>query len=133
MPRGQKICENCQTANGPRAYSCKNCNSKFAFKAKSKEQKRTKVVQNIDWKELQKGDRIKVSGGPYYVAGSDFIPMGYRGKFIVDSVDSNGIRAFGSDKPSGFCHIYMGRDTQNKDTKIWKTKHRIAKLKQRDV
>jgi hypothetical protein len=55
--------------------------------------------------------------------------MGYRGRFVVEGVDENGIRAYGLDKSSGFCHIYMGRDFQNKETGVWKTKHKLMKLK----
>lgn len=129
MPRGSKICPNCNTGNGPRAYVCKSCDQPFAFKAKSKEQKNTKIIQNVNWRELQPGDKIKVGGGPYYVSRGNFIPMGYRGKFIVQSLDKNGIIARGVDKHSGFCHIYMGRDVQNKETKVWKVKHKLVKLK----
>lgn len=132
MPRGQKFCEKCGTATGPRAFVCKNCNHQFAFKAKSRETKTTKIIRNINWKELSKGDKIKVSGGPYFVFKGEFIPMGYRGKFIVESIDSQGIRAWGVDKQSGFAHIYMGKDIQNRDTGIWKVKHKIVKIKNKE-
>jgi uncharacterized protein YlaI len=131
MPKGQKTCTKCFTNNGPRAFVCKNCNQQFAFKAKSREQKSTKLIKDFNWRELQKGDKIKVSGGPYFVSGSEFIPMGYRGKFVVESIDSQGIRAWGLDKQSGFAHIYMGKDAQNKDTGIWKIKHKILKIKKK--
>lgn len=127
--RGQKICPKCSTATGPRAFLCKNCNYQFTFKPKSREQKNTKIIRDFCWKDLEKGDKIKVSGGPYFVSGSDFIPMGYRGKFIVESIDQQGIRAWGLDKQFGFAHIYMGKDKQNKETGVWKVKHKIAKLK----
>lgn len=130
MPRGQKTCEKCGTVTGPRSYACKNCNTPFSFKAKSKEQKNTKIIRNFNWRELKKGDKIKVSGGPYFVSGSDFIPMGYRGKFVVEKIDDKGIHAWGAGgKHSGFVHIYMGRDYQNPSTKVWKVKHKILKLK----
>ena len=127
--RGQKVCPSCGTTTGPRAYSCKNCNHVFVFKATSKEHKNTKIIRNFDWKSLKKGDKIKVSGGPYYLHEGELIPMGYRGKFIVEAVDSKGIQAFGIDKTCGFAHIYMGEDYQNADTGIWKTKHKLLKLK----
>lgn len=129
MPRGVKLCPSCQCSNGPRAFVCKSCNQPFAFKAKSKEQKNTKVIQNVNWKELQKGDRIKVAGGPYYFCKGDFIPMGYKGRFLVYSLDDKGIVATGLDKHTGFAHIYMGKDYQNKDTGVWKVKHKLVKLK----
>jgi hypothetical protein len=129
MAKGQKTCPNCSEANGPRAYACKGCGHLFAFKPKSKEAKNTKIIRDFDWKELIKGDRIRVAGGPYFVTKGEFIPMGYRGRFVVDSIDQHGIRAFGLDKHQGFCHIYMGGDIQNKETGVWKTKHRLMKLK----
>ena len=132
MGKGQKSCENCGQTTGPRAYMCKKCNTPFVFKAKSKEHKNTKIIQNINWRELVKGDRIKVGGGPYFVSKGEFIPMGYRGKFVVESVDKNGILAWGIDKSTGFAHIYMGGDIQNKETGVWKTKHKLIKLKQRE-
>lgn len=133
MPRGQKICEKCNTTNGPRAFVCKNCNAQFSFKAKSIEQKTTRLVKDVNWKELSKGDKIKVTGGPYFVFNGEFIPMGYRGRFIVESVDAQGIRAWGIDRQSGFAHIYMGKDIQNHETGIWKVKHKIAKIKNKKL
>ena len=133
MPKGSKTCPSCGEGNGPRAYACKNCNKPFSFKAKSKEHKNTKVVQKVNWRELQPGDRIKVNGGPYFVIGAKFVPMGYRGRFVVKGVDNNGILAYGLDKHTGFAHIFMGRDIQNKETGVWKTKHKIVKLESKVV
>jgi ribosomal protein L40E len=129
LGKGKKACEKCGTVTGPRAYMCKKCNTPFIFKAKSKESKNTKIIRDVNWKELVKGDRIRVAGGPYFVSKGEFIPMGYRGRFIVDEIDEQGIRAFGLDKHQGFCHIYMGPDVQNKETGVWKIKHKMMKLK----
>jgi len=77
------------------------------------------------------GDRIKVTGGPFYMnRDQEFVPMGYRGRFIVQKLDSNGIVAY-SEK-GGYCHIYMGPDMQCAETKIWKTKHKLLKLKSKE-
>jgi len=134
LGKGKKACEKCGKVTGPRAYFCKGCNTPFVFKAKSKEAKNTKIIRDFNWKELVKGDKIKVAGGPYYLShGQEFIPMGYRGRFIVESVDEHGIRAYGLDKFSGFCHIYMGVDIQNKETGVWKIKHKMIKLKPKEV
>jgi hypothetical protein len=131
MPRGCKSCSSCGYCTGPRAYVCPKCQTPFAFKAQSKEKKNTKIIRDINWHELISGDKIKVTGGPYYMnRDQDFVPMGYRGRFTVQSVDAKGILAY-SDK-GGFCHIYMGRDIQCSETKIWKTKHKILKLKHRE-
>ena len=127
MPRGSKICDKCGEGNGPRAKVCKKCENAFVFKVKSKEERTTKKVE-VNWRELQKGDKIRSSGGPYFEKHGEFTPMGYRGKFVVDSVDPQGIRAFGLDKYSGFCYIYMGRDRLDRETNIWKVRHKVQKI-----
>ena len=132
MAKGKKTCDNCGTSTGPRAYICKKCNTPFIFKVKSKDKKNTKIIRDFNWRELVKGDRIKVNGGPYFVSKGEFIPMGYRGRFVVEGIDEHGIRAYGLDKHQGFCHIYMAGDIQNKETGVWKTAHKLLKLKQKD-
>ena len=132
MPRGKKTCPSCSFETGPRAYCCPKCNYIFVFKPKGKETKNTKIISKVNWRELIKGERIKVAGGPYFVSKGEFIPMGYRGRFVVNSIDEYGILAYGIDKQSGFCHIYMGGDIQNKETGVWKTKHKLMKLKSRE-
>ena len=131
MPKGKKTCDKCGTMTGPRAYMCPNCQTPFVFAAQSKEKKNTRIIRNFDWKELQTGEKIKVNGGPYYVKSGEFIPMGYRGKFTVVSVDHEGI--VGYSEKGGYCHIYMGRDKQCPETKVWKTKHKLLVLKQKKL
>jgi ribosomal protein L40E len=133
MAKGKKTCDNCGASTGPRAYICKKCNTPFVFKVKSKEKRNTKIIRDFNWRELVRGDRIKVNGGPYFVSRGEFIPMGYRGRFVVESLDSNGILAWGLDKHQGFCHIYMAGDIQNKETGVWKTAHKLLKLKPKEV
>jgi hypothetical protein len=133
MPKGKKTCDKCGTMTGPRAFMCAKCNTPFIFKCQSKEKKNTKIIRDFNWRELVKGDKIRVAGGPYFVSKGEFIPMGYRGRFVVDGIDNNGILAYGLDKHQGFCHIYMGGDIQNKETSVWKTKHKLLKLKQKEV
>ena len=129
MPRGKKVCDKCGCETGPRAYVCPECGTPFIFKPRSKEHKNTKVIRNFNWKELENGDKIKVSGGPYWLSSDgEYIPMGCRGKFTVLGLDKNGIIAHGV-KEGGFCHIYMGEDDQCKSTQIWRTKHKLSKLK----
>lgn len=127
MPRGQKTCDKCNEPNGPRAKRCKNCNHCFAFKVKTKEQRNTKTIK-VNWKDLIKGDKIKVRGGPYFEKNGEITPMGYSGKFVVDSLDDKGIRAFGIDGRSGFCHIYMGKDDLNHETGLWKVRHKLKRV-----
>ena len=132
MPKGKKTCPGCNNLCGPRAYVCKNCNHVFSFKMNNKEKRTLKVIRDFNWAELEKGDKIKVGGGPYFLNDGELIPMGYRGKFIVEKVDESGIHAWGIDKNAGFAHIYMGPDYQNRETGVWKVKHKILKLKRKD-
>lgn len=127
MPKGKKTCDNCGTETGPRAYMCPSCQTPFMFAVQSKEKRTTKIIRDFNWRELQIGEKIKATGGPYYVKGSEFIPMGYRGKFIVTGLDAEGI--IGYSEKGGYCHIYMGKDKQCPETKVWKTKHKLVKLK----
>lgn len=132
MPKGKKTCPNCNELTGPRAYVCKNCNHIFSFKITNTEKRTMKAESNFHWTQLEKGDKIKVGGGPYYIYEGELIPMGYRGKFVVEKIDTNGIQAWGLDKNGGFVHIYMGDDYKNSDTGIYKTTHKILKLKRKD-
>lgn len=132
MPKGKKTCPSCGSENGPRSYVCQNCNHIFSFKMNVEEKKTLRVVRDFNWKELQKGDKVKVGGGPYFLHNGELIPMGYRGKFVVEKIDDKGIHAWGLDKNGGFAHIYMGPDIQNQDTGLLKTRHKILKLKRKD-
>ena len=76
LGRGKKACDKCGTVTGPRAYMCKNCNTPFIFKVKSKEAKNTKIIRDFNWKDLTKGDKVKVNGGPYYVHRGIFYSNG---------------------------------------------------------
>ncbi len=74
--------------------------------------RKTPEESNIDWRELQPGDFIRtIAGvGPYWELEDGTTKfMGYTGKFMVKSLDSNGIHAYPADKKnSGHCYIYMG-------------------------
>jgi len=67
MPKGCKTCSSCGYCTGPRAYACPQCHAPFAFKVQSKEKKNTKIIKDFHWRELVAGDKIKVTGGPYYM------------------------------------------------------------------
>lgn len=131
MPRGKKVCPSCSVETGPRSYCCPSCNYVFTFKLKSKETKNTKLIAKVNWRELVKGDKIKVKGGSYYVSKGEFIPMGARGKFTVCHLEENGILAYSSN--GGFQFIYMGGDYQSPVTKVWHTKHKLIKLMPRSL
>lgn len=127
--RGQKKCDQCGVSCGPRTKVCKECGYQFAFKPVSREKKSTKIIRNFPWRELQEGDIIKTSGGPYYLSETgETLSMGCRGKHKVIGIDHQGILAWGiGSSNTGFCHIYMGKDQS--DNRSVKTKHRVHKLK----
>lgn len=138
--RGQKICPKCQTPTGPRAFTCKHPGCHHVFVSKkdttiSAKEKRTHIgIKNFDWKSLVKGDKIKITNGPYFLTkDNELIPMGYRGKFVVEKIDDKGILAWGLDKSGGIAHIYMGPETKNKETNVIKVAHKILKLKRREI
>ena len=82
--RGQKLCEQCGTPNGVRAYECKNCDYPFKMKKYRKGSKKKRVD---DFTKLQKGDEIRVVGGsgPYYTnEDGEKLYLTDRGKYIVN-------------------------------------------------
>lgn len=121
-----KICSKCGEKCPARIRKCNKCKSSFAFKVKKKIPKSCRVD---DWRDLVFGDIIKVSGGPVWINsdGSES-SMGYSGAFVVKSLDSNGILACGTQKNSGFCHIWMGEEKLS-DTGVLKRPHKIFRLK----
>lgn len=122
-----KTCEGCGEKNPARIRKCKKCDATFAFKIKRKDIAKKEKIS--DWKELQKGDYIKVKGGPVFLdKEKNEIPMGYTGTFSVLSLDKNGIIAHGKDKSCGFCHIWMGKE-QVSYSGVIKKPHKIYKIK----
>lgn len=117
-----KLCENCGEKNHPRVKICK-CGQKFVFKCKKREK-----YSNIEWKDLKKGDIIKVSGGPVWInsVGVEIL-MGYKGKYQVSELDENGILAYGIGS-GGFCHIWM-KEKIKTNNNIIKIPHKIKKIK----
>jgi ribosomal protein L40E len=122
-----KICSSCNEKNPGRVRRCKKCDNIFAFKVKKKNNK-DKKEKVSDWRELQKGDLIRVKGGPVFLdKGKSEIPMGYSGTFSVVNIDDNGIVAHGRDKYCGYCHIWMGKEKVSASG-ILKKPHKIYKL-----
>jgi hypothetical protein len=121
-----KTCTGCGTKCAPRLRKCGKCGTVFAFKVKKKSQASSRVE---NWKELQSGDNIRVSGGPVWV-DKEMVEtsMGYSGIFLVVGLDQNGILARGLDRSSGYCHIWMGEEKLS-DAGIIKRPHRVSKLK----
>ena len=137
MGRGQKTCENCGATCGPRTKVCKECGYQFSFKPTSKEKRNTKIIRDFPWTQLEKGDVIKCSGGPYYMQeDGETLNMGERGKFKVEGTDQKGILAWGLGKSGGFCHIYMGTEQigdENHGKRYVKIPHRVHKLQPKKV
>ena len=109
--RGQKLCEQCGTPNGVRAYECKNCDYPFKMKKYRKGSKKKRVD---DFTKLQKGDEIRVVGGsgPYYTnENGEKLYLTDRGKYIVKNVDENGIHTHGK---HGYDYLYMGKNAPRK-------------------
>jgi len=140
MPKGNKVCPQCNGNNGPRSFNCKHCG--YAFKNKKEQGGKittsshsllaNKNKIDLDWKELNKGDIIRVHGnaGPFYTSPSgEKTFMSYRGKFRVVSLDSDGINAHGVGlKSPGYVYIYMGQDKPSSvSSSITLSKHKIAR------
>lgn len=142
MGRGQKSCSKCGATTGPRSFNCPACKAPFEFKtdAPSLAKMRTKrnsegAVRECNWKELVRGDRIKVvqGSGPYFPTDADPVNMGYAGKFTVLWITKDAIHAVGNKKESGHCVIYMGEPVFVEETGVQREPHKIIKLKQRKV
>lgn len=125
--RGQKICSECGTANGVRAYECKNCDYPFKMK---KYRKGNKNKQIDDFMTLQEGDEIRVVGGsgPYYLReNGEKLYLTDRGKYIVKDVDDSGVHVHGK---HGYSYLYMGKRCPSKVLdSITKAPHKIILLR----
>ena len=103
--KGRKVCPQCDAVTGVRAYNCKACNYPFPMKKPRKGRRKVRVD---NFKDLQKGDKIKVVGssGPYYTDDSGMRHyLVDRGKYTVLKTDSKGVIAIGE---HGFSYLYMG-------------------------
>ena len=124
--RGVKVCSNCNCENGVRAYECKECDTPFKMKKARKRRKRIPVEDHMI---LRKGDMIRVVGGSgdYYIDDNgDKHYFTDRGKYIVHSVDHNGIKATGS---HGYTYIYMGKKCRSRLLNtMFKEPHKVLLL-----
>lgn len=121
--RGVKLCSECGTEHGVRAYECKNCDHPFVMK-KPRRGQRKKLVE--DYKTLRAGDVIRVVGGSgdYYV-GRDGEKQYFtdRGRYKVEGIDNTGIKAYG---PHGYTYLYMGKSCPSKLVEgVFKAPHKI--------
>lgn len=117
-----KLCPDCNTeVQGRKTRTCPKCGHKFVFKKGKWE-----IIKQ--WKTLKKGDTFYLksgSKGPYFNGENGMILMGYRGKFVVRHLDTNGIEAYSSH--TGFAFIYMGPDFYNINTGIHRRKYILFK------
>jgi hypothetical protein len=135
LKRGQKLCKNCNNVNGARAHVCKHCQFEFVKsdgpKSKFKKKKRSKKYLKINWKELVKGDKIKVfkGGGNYYVNEmGEKIYMSRPGIYTIHNIDDHGLIVY-SNKNGGFGYIYMDKETESSTiNNYYRAPHKIAKL-----
>lgn len=79
----------------------------------------------VDWTKLVSGDKIKVSGGPYWESKEgEKVSIGHPGDFVVKSIDETGIHAYPIDNYGGHTYLYMGPDCPG--VVGIKTAHRIV-------
>jgi len=135
LKRGQKLCKNCNKINGARSHVCKHCNTEFVIgKSKSGKvkNKKPKQYEEVDWKTLQKGDKIKVVGrsGNYYLESTgEKTYLNDRGIYTVQQQDSTGLIVYSSD--GGFGYIYMGPEEQSTILdNMYRSPHKIQKVNQ---
>ena len=115
MGKGQKVCPECNTVNGARAYQCKVCD--YAFPNKHGRIRYSKRPVR-DWRELKRGDSVSVVGGSgsYYVSPDtgERTYMSSKGKYKVHTISRDGIVAYGIGKNNTGCQfIYMGVHKQS--------------------
>ena len=132
VKRGQKLCKNCNGINGARSHVCKHCNTEFVSSnnkgVKTKKKKTKKFEEISDWKNLQKGDRIKVVGrsGSYYVGDDgDKQYLTDAGIYTVQGVDSLGLHVY----DGGYGYIYMGPEVPSTTIpNMFRSPHKIVKV-----
>jgi hypothetical protein len=135
LKRGQKLCKNCNNINGARAHTCKHCNSEFIAnvsnnKNKVKRPRKPKKYIAINWRELMRGDKIKVIGrsGNYYVgADGDKKYLTDAGIYTISDIDDNGLRVYADG--GGYGYIYMGKEMQSDlIDNMYRSPHKILKV-----
>lgn len=133
LKRGQKLCKNCNNTNGARAHTCKHCNSEFVSNNKNKEGKvkkrKAKRFEEVsDWKQLERGDRIKVIGrsGNYYIGDNgDKQYLVDAGVYTVQDKDESGLQVY----DGGYGYIYMGPEVRsNVIPNMYRSPHKIVKV-----
>ena len=131
MGKGQKVCPECNTVNGARAYQCKVCD--YAFPNKHGRIRYSKRPVR-DWRDLKRGDCVRVVGGSgsYYESPDtgERTYMSSKGKYKVDTITGNGILAYGIGKNNTGCQfIYMGEHKQSKlCDNMYNAPHKLVRI-----
>lgn len=128
VKRGQKMCPECGGINGARQHLCKYCEFKFPIN------KHTNANLIENWKELKRGDTIKVlkGSGPYYYDSSGVRTyLADAGPYLVQDMDDKGLMCFGIGKRNyGFAYLYMGKEQKSPIfSQIQREPHRIIKVR----
>ncbi len=117
----KKICPICNTEQSLRKRVCE---CEYVFYESKKYTKR--IVK--DWTALNPGDKIKVSGGSYFLSKTGKkIPMGHRGQFTVTDLSKDCIIA--SSGLGSVQIIYMGQVYYCDKLSIYREPHKVFKLK----
>lgn len=140
MPRGIKTCPTCNKTMGPRTLSCvcghtfmqgKNEKTVKLDQGTIRKTKKQRATSVANFKELRPGDKIKVAGGGSYYLNREGVKIriGYKGRFIVNAVDHNGIYAYGNKKEGeqSMCYIWMGRNLLSK-AGVHRRAHKVVKI-----
>lgn len=134
LGRGRKSCDSCGHITGPRSKDCPKCHTKFMFKPKSKEATETRIEKSVKWRDLVRGDVVRISKGPYWEDGEgNRIGMGHKGRFkVIRQIDDNGFLAFANS--GGFAYIYMGPKKPNEriSDKYMLRPHRILRMRKKE-
>ena len=128
--RGQKVCPECGTVNGVRAYYCKECDYAFKMKKRSKNRRGRPVK---DWRTLEVGDYIRVIGrsGSYYIkSNGDKIYFTDAGIYHIKQKHGEGLTVIGVGRQShGFEFLYMGEEKQSKLLdNMFNAPHKLCKV-----
>ena len=94
----------CGSQCGVRSVTCPDCNTKFPVKSK-REQALKPKGEEVDWKDLRRGDEVKIIAGtgPYYESENGRIYMGLAGKYKVISIEKDGFLV--DDGGRAFCYM----------------------------
>lgn len=116
MSKGIKVCPSCSKGVGCRSFRCP-CGHEFlsnkivrSVLQRPKGKKNRKWKRVLDWRELKKGDKVKVVGGGMSYSNQDnttHYRFGYRGTFVISRLDGTGIHASQNEREGVNCHCFL--------------------------